>query len=143
MSKPEGLPQISDVVLDKVQYNTLSPAGLEEPLHGPFENIYIFLQIDHFIYQLFCLSLCLSFFLFCPCSVILSLQANKAPLRQLDPSRLPGMNMGPDFTPSFANLGRPGMGGGGGGHRGGPVSYHEKLSIFSDYTQILKLWDYI
>uniref|UniRef100_A0A673VZR5 Eukaryotic translation initiation factor 4 gamma 1 n=1 Tax=Salmo trutta TaxID=8032 RepID=A0A673VZR5_SALTR len=65
MSKPEGLPQISDVVLDK---------------------------------------------------------ANKAPLRQLDPSRLPGMNMGPDFTPSFANLGRPGMGGGG-GHRGGPVSY--------------------
>ncbi|XP_031646940.1 eukaryotic translation initiation factor 4 gamma 1 isoform X17 [Oncorhynchus kisutch] len=65
MSKPEGLPQISDVVLDK---------------------------------------------------------ANKAPLRQLDPSRLPGMNMGPDFTPSFANLGRPGMGGGGGGHRGGPPS---------------------
>uniref|UniRef100_A0A8C8JU75 Eukaryotic translation initiation factor 4 gamma 1 n=1 Tax=Oncorhynchus tshawytscha TaxID=74940 RepID=A0A8C8JU75_ONCTS len=61
MSKPEGLPQISDVVLDK---------------------------------------------------------ANKAPLRQLDPSRLSGMNMGTDFTPSFANLGRPGMGGGGGGHRG-------------------------
>lgn len=29
MSKPEGLPQISDVVLDKVQYNTLSPTGLE------------------------------------------------------------------------------------------------------------------
>uniref|UniRef100_A0A8C7HUU9 Eukaryotic translation initiation factor 4 gamma 1 n=1 Tax=Oncorhynchus kisutch TaxID=8019 RepID=A0A8C7HUU9_ONCKI len=49
MSKPEGLPQISDVVLDK---------------------------------------------------------ANKAPLRQLDPSRLSGMNMGTDFTPSFANLGR-------------------------------------
>ncbi|CAB1349176.1 unnamed protein product [Coregonus sp. 'balchen'] len=77
MSKPEGLPQISDVVLDK---------------------------------------------------------ANKAPLRQLDPGRLPGMNMGTDFTPSFANLGRPGMGGGGGGggggvgggggggHRGGPPS---------------------
>uniref|UniRef100_A0A6Q2XE38 Eukaryotic translation initiation factor 4 gamma 1 n=1 Tax=Esox lucius TaxID=8010 RepID=A0A6Q2XE38_ESOLU len=63
MSKPEGLPHISDVVLDK---------------------------------------------------------ANKAPLRQLDPSRLPGMNMGPDFTPVFANLGKPGIGGGGGGHRGGP-----------------------
>ncbi|XP_037533293.1 eukaryotic translation initiation factor 4 gamma 1 [Nematolebias whitei] len=55
MNRPEGLPAISDVVLDK---------------------------------------------------------ANKTPLRQLDPSRLPGMNCGPDFTPSFANLGRPGMGGG-------------------------------
>uniref|UniRef100_A0A7N9B197 Eukaryotic translation initiation factor 4 gamma 1-like n=1 Tax=Mastacembelus armatus TaxID=205130 RepID=A0A7N9B197_9TELE len=55
MNKPEGLPAISDVVLDK---------------------------------------------------------ANKIPLRQLDPSRLPGMNCGPDFTPAFANLGRPGMGGG-------------------------------
>ncbi|XP_061639179.1 eukaryotic translation initiation factor 4 gamma 1-like isoform X4 [Phyllopteryx taeniolatus] len=55
MNKPEGLPAINDVVLDK---------------------------------------------------------ANKTPLRQLDPSRLPGMNCGPDFTPSFANLGRPGMGGG-------------------------------
>uniref|UniRef100_A0A8D0DGP5 Eukaryotic translation initiation factor 4 gamma 1 n=1 Tax=Sander lucioperca TaxID=283035 RepID=A0A8D0DGP5_SANLU len=55
MNKPEGLPAISDVVLDK---------------------------------------------------------ANKTPLRQLDPSRLTGMNCGPDFTPSFANLGRPGMGGG-------------------------------
>ncbi|XP_070762632.1 eukaryotic translation initiation factor 4 gamma 1 isoform X1 [Enoplosus armatus] len=61
MNKPEGLPAISDVVLDK---------------------------------------------------------ANKTPLRQLDPSRLPGMNCGPDFTPSFANLGRPGMGGG--GSRGPP-----------------------
>uniref|UniRef100_A0A3B5Q7H1 Eukaryotic translation initiation factor 4 gamma 1 n=1 Tax=Xiphophorus maculatus TaxID=8083 RepID=A0A3B5Q7H1_XIPMA len=60
MNKPEGLPAISDVVLDK---------------------------------------------------------ANKTPLRQLDPSRLPGMNCGPDFTPSFANLGRPGMGGGIGGPR--------------------------
>ncbi|XP_028274982.1 eukaryotic translation initiation factor 4 gamma 1-like isoform X4 [Parambassis ranga] len=63
MNKPEGLPAISDVVLDKV---------------------------------------------------------NKTPLRQIDPSRLPGMNCGPDFTPSFANLGRPGMGGG----SRGPVSYH-------------------
>nr|XP_046244410.1 eukaryotic translation initiation factor 4 gamma 1-like isoform X2 [Scatophagus argus] len=62
MNKPEGLPAISDVVLDK---------------------------------------------------------ANKTPLRQLDPSRLPGMNCGPDFTPSFANLGRPGMGG---GSRGPPPS---------------------
>lgn len=42
-------------------------------------------------------------------------KANKTPLRQLDPSRLQGMNCGPDFTPSFANLGRPGMGGGGRG----------------------------
>ncbi|XP_060762531.1 eukaryotic translation initiation factor 4 gamma 1a [Neoarius graeffei] len=47
MHKPEGLPHITDVVLDK---------------------------------------------------------ANKTPLRPLDPSRL--MNCGPDFTPSFANLGR-------------------------------------
>uniref|UniRef100_A0A8C7Z559 Eukaryotic translation initiation factor 4 gamma 1 n=1 Tax=Oryzias sinensis TaxID=183150 RepID=A0A8C7Z559_9TELE len=62
MNRPEGLPAISDVVLDK---------------------------------------------------------ANKTPLRQLDPSRLPGMNCGPDFTPSFANLGRPGMGG---GNRGPPPS---------------------
>uniref|UniRef100_A0A8D0DGP7 Eukaryotic translation initiation factor 4 gamma 1 n=1 Tax=Sander lucioperca TaxID=283035 RepID=A0A8D0DGP7_SANLU len=60
MNKPEGLPAISDVVLDK---------------------------------------------------------ANKTPLRQLDPSRLTGMNCGPDFTPSFANLGRPGMGMGVGGPR--------------------------
>ncbi|KAK1790687.1 hypothetical protein P4O66_014551, partial [Electrophorus voltai] len=53
MHKPEGLPHITDVVLDK---------------------------------------------------------ANKTPLRPLDPSRL--MNCGPDFTPSFANLGRqpPGAG---------------------------------
>ncbi|KAM8953607.1 eukaryotic translation initiation factor 4 gamma 1 isoform 2-T2 [Pelodytes ibericus] len=53
MTKPEGLPQITDVVLDK---------------------------------------------------------ANKAPLRPLDPTRLTGMNCGPDFTPPFANLGRPAMG---------------------------------
>uniref|UniRef100_A0A7M4FY00 Eukaryotic translation initiation factor 4 gamma 1 n=1 Tax=Crocodylus porosus TaxID=8502 RepID=A0A7M4FY00_CROPO len=58
MQKPEGLPQISDVVLDK---------------------------------------------------------ANKTPLRALDPVRLSNMNCGPDFTPSFANLGRPTM-----GSRGGP-----------------------
>ncbi|KAM3930406.1 eukaryotic translation initiation factor 4 gamma 1 isoform 2-T3 [Leptodactylus fuscus] len=53
MQKPEGLPQITDVVLEK---------------------------------------------------------ANKTPLRPLDPTRLTGMNCGPDFTPSFANLGRPAMG---------------------------------
>ncbi|NWS57695.1 IF4G1 factor, partial [Chunga burmeisteri] len=53
MQKPEGLPQITDVVLDK---------------------------------------------------------ANKTPLRALDPVRLSGMNCSPDFTPSFANLGRPVMG---------------------------------
>ncbi|XP_060799381.1 eukaryotic translation initiation factor 4 gamma 1-like isoform X2 [Neoarius graeffei] len=51
MHKPEGLPHISDVVLDKV---------------------------------------------------------NKTPLRPLDLSR---MNCGPDFTPSFANLGRQSVGG--------------------------------
>ncbi|XP_072428568.1 eukaryotic translation initiation factor 4 gamma 1-like isoform X1 [Chiloscyllium punctatum] len=53
MQKPEGLPAISDVVLDK---------------------------------------------------------ANKTPLRPLDPSRLTGMNCGPDFTPPFANLGRQPIG---------------------------------
>uniref|UniRef100_A0A8C2ATT4 Eukaryotic translation initiation factor 4 gamma, 1a n=1 Tax=Cyprinus carpio TaxID=7962 RepID=A0A8C2ATT4_CYPCA len=56
MHKPEGLPHISDVVLDK---------------------------------------------------------ANKTPLRPLDPRSL--MNCGPDFTPSYANLGRPSSGGGGRG----------------------------
>ncbi|XP_057694695.1 eukaryotic translation initiation factor 4 gamma 1-like [Corythoichthys intestinalis] len=55
MNRPEGLPAINDVVLDK---------------------------------------------------------ANKTPLRQLDPSRVLGMNCVSDFTPSFTNLGRPGMGGG-------------------------------
>lgn len=53
MQKPEGLPAISDVVLDK---------------------------------------------------------ANKTPLRPLDPSRLTGMNCGPDFTPSFAQIGRQQIG---------------------------------
>ncbi|NXQ46624.1 IF4G1 factor, partial [Catharus fuscescens] len=53
MQKPEGLPQITDVVLDK---------------------------------------------------------PNKTPLRPIDPMRIPGMNCSPDFTPSFANLGRPVMG---------------------------------
>ncbi|NXA63480.1 IF4G1 factor, partial [Mohoua ochrocephala] len=53
MQKPEGLPQITDVVLDK---------------------------------------------------------ANKTPLRALDPIRISSMNCSPDFTPSFANLGRPVMG---------------------------------
>uniref|UniRef100_A0A8C1ZL31 Eukaryotic translation initiation factor 4 gamma, 1a n=1 Tax=Cyprinus carpio TaxID=7962 RepID=A0A8C1ZL31_CYPCA len=60
MHKPEGLPHISDVVLDK---------------------------------------------------------ANKTPLRPVDPRSL--MNCGPDFTPSYANLGRQSSGGGG----RGPVSY--------------------
>ncbi|XP_076137899.1 eukaryotic translation initiation factor 4 gamma 1-like [Alosa pseudoharengus] len=60
MHKPEGLPHISDVVLDK---------------------------------------------------------ANKTPLRPMDPSRLPSMSSGPDFTPSFANLGRQPSGG-----RGPPSS---------------------
>ncbi|NXM03575.1 IF4G1 factor, partial [Tyrannus savana] len=65
MQKPEGLPQITDVVLDK---------------------------------------------------------ANKTPLRTLDPIRLSGMNCSPDFTPSFANLGRPVM-----GNRG----LSKELSFFS------------
>uniref|UniRef100_A0A671FVC4 Eukaryotic translation initiation factor 4 gamma 1 n=1 Tax=Rhinolophus ferrumequinum TaxID=59479 RepID=A0A671FVC4_RHIFE len=52
LQKPEGLPHISDVVLEK---------------------------------------------------------ANKTPLRPLDPTRLQGINCGPDFTPSFANLGRPAL----------------------------------
>uniref|UniRef100_A0A8C9AGG3 Eukaryotic translation initiation factor 4 gamma 1 n=1 Tax=Prolemur simus TaxID=1328070 RepID=A0A8C9AGG3_PROSS len=62
MQKPEGLPHISDVVLDK---------------------------------------------------------ANKTPLRPLDPTRLQGINCGPDFTPSFANLGRPALSNRG-PPRGGP-----------------------
>ncbi|XP_057594771.1 eukaryotic translation initiation factor 4 gamma 1 isoform X7 [Hippopotamus amphibius kiboko] len=62
MQKPEGLPHISDVVLDK---------------------------------------------------------ANKTPLRPLDPTRLQGINCGPDFTPSFANLGRPALSSRG-PPRGGP-----------------------
>uniref|UniRef100_A0A8C8JVT8 Eukaryotic translation initiation factor 4 gamma 1-like n=1 Tax=Oncorhynchus tshawytscha TaxID=74940 RepID=A0A8C8JVT8_ONCTS len=85
MSKPEGLPQISDVVLDK---------------------------------------------------------ANKAPLRQLDPSRLSGMNMGTDFTPSFANLGRPGMGGGGGPRRSQQGQRKEPrriINISSSLTDDVKL----
>ncbi|NXQ22810.1 IF4G1 factor, partial [Peucedramus taeniatus] len=65
MQKPEGLPQITDVVLDK---------------------------------------------------------ANKTPLRAIDPIRLSGMNCSPDFTPSFANLGRPVM-----GNRG----LSKELSFFS------------
>ncbi|EHB01233.1 Eukaryotic translation initiation factor 4 gamma 1 [Heterocephalus glaber] len=64
LQKPEGLPHITDVVLDK---------------------------------------------------------ANKTPLWTLDPSRLLGINCGPDFTPSFANLGRPALSIHG-PPRGGPVS---------------------
>ncbi|NWT51708.1 IF4G1 factor, partial [Erythrocercus mccallii] len=70
MQKPEGLPQITDVVLDK---------------------------------------------------------ANKTPLRAIDPIRLSGMNCSPDFTPSFANLGRPVM-----GNRGLLMwSHSRELSFFS------------
>ncbi|KAK2086681.1 Eukaryotic translation initiation factor 4 gamma 1 [Saguinus oedipus] len=36
-------------------------------------------------------------------------KANKTPLRPLDPARLQGINCGPDFTPSFANLGQPAL----------------------------------
>lgn len=60
-------------------------------------------------------------------------QANKTPLRPLDPSRLQGINCGPDFTPSFANLGRPALsnrgpprGGPGGELPRGPVSGTDK-----------------
>ncbi|XP_040205724.1 eukaryotic translation initiation factor 4 gamma 1 isoform X3 [Rana temporaria] len=66
MQKPEGLPQITDVVLDK---------------------------------------------------------ANHAPLRPLDPARLTGMNCGPDFTPHFANLGKPTM-----GNRGPPAGMGPRRS---------------
>eukprot|EP00071_Canis_lupus_P018785 XP_013965828.1 eukaryotic translation initiation factor 4 gamma 1 [Canis lupus familiaris] len=62
MQKPEGLPHISDVVLDK---------------------------------------------------------ANKTPLRPLDPTKLQGINCGPDFIPSFANVGRPALSNRG-PPRGGP-----------------------
>uniref|UniRef100_A0A8C5H1U1 Eukaryotic translation initiation factor 4 gamma 1-like n=1 Tax=Gouania willdenowi TaxID=441366 RepID=A0A8C5H1U1_GOUWI len=78
MNKPQGLPAISDVVLDK---------------------------------------------------------ANKTPLRTLDPSRIPGMNSGPDFTPSFANLGRPGMGGG----SRGPVSEPRKIITSMSLNDDVKL----
>jgi len=88
MHKPEGLPHISDVVLDKV--NNLS---------GPYRfNLSYVLLIT------------------LSCSLLFPQQANKTPLRPLDPRSL--MNCGPDFTPSYANLGRPSSGGGG----RGPVS---------------------
>lgn len=58
-----------------------------------------------------------------------SLQANKTPLRPLDPTKLQGINCGPDFIPSFANVGRPALsnrgpprGGPGGELPRGPVS---------------------
>uniref|UniRef100_A0A4W4H8B0 Eukaryotic translation initiation factor 4 gamma, 1a n=1 Tax=Electrophorus electricus TaxID=8005 RepID=A0A4W4H8B0_ELEEL len=77
MHKPEGLPHISDVVLDK---------------------------------------------------------ANKTPLRPLDPSRLPGMNCGPDFTPSFANLGRQPPAGMGGPRRSGQGPRKEPRKIIASVS---------
>ncbi|ELW46901.1 Eukaryotic translation initiation factor 4 gamma 1 [Tupaia chinensis] len=84
MQKPEGLPHISDVVLDK---------------------------------------------------------ANKTPLRPLDPTRLQGINCGPDFTPSFANLGRPALsnrgpprGGPGGELPRGPDLFRRVRSILNKLT---------
>ncbi|XP_044885566.1 eukaryotic translation initiation factor 4 gamma 1 isoform X3 [Mauremys mutica] len=77
MQKPEGLPQISDVVLDKV---------------------------------------------------------NKTPMRPLDPIRLSGMNCGPDFTPSFANLGRPSM-----GNRGPPAGLGPRRSQQSQRKEPRKI----
>ncbi|OCT78445.1 eukaryotic translation initiation factor 4 gamma, 1 S homeolog isoform X2 [Xenopus laevis] len=50
-------------------------------------------------------------------------KANKTPLRPLDPTRLTGMNCGPDFTPSFANLGRPSV-----GNRGPPAGMGPRRS---------------
>ncbi|XP_053509252.1 LOW QUALITY PROTEIN: eukaryotic translation initiation factor 4 gamma 1-like [Ictalurus furcatus] len=75
MHKPEGLPHISDVVLD---------------------------------------------------------EANKAPMRPLDPSRL--MNCGPNFTPSFVNLGRapPGRGRGPQGQRKEPRKIITSMSLNDD-----------
>lgn len=95
MHKPEGLPHISDVVLDKVNH-----------LSGPhrFNLNYVLLII-----------------ITPSCSLLFPQQANKTPLRPLDARSL--MNCGPDFTPSYANLGRPSSGGGG----RGPVS---RLSLF-------------
>ncbi|KAJ1087472.1 hypothetical protein NDU88_000643 [Pleurodeles waltl] len=69
MQKPEGLPQISDVVLDKVQ------------------------------------------------------STKAAPPRPLDAARIAGMNTGPDFTPSFANLPRQPM-----SNRGPPPSMGARRS---------------
>uniref|UniRef100_A0A8D0HB38 Eukaryotic translation initiation factor 4 gamma 1 n=1 Tax=Sphenodon punctatus TaxID=8508 RepID=A0A8D0HB38_SPHPU len=77
MQKPEGLPHISDVVLDK---------------------------------------------------------ANKNPLRPLDPVRLSSMNCGPDFTPSFANLGRPAM-----GNRGPPAGLGPRRSQQSQRKEPRKI----
>lgn len=100
MNKPEGLPAISDVVLDKVHRFTLKTSLSEiRPKKRCLHHVVVEI-VNKFP------------------SCFLSFQANKTPLRQLDPSRLPGMNCGPDFTPSFANLGRPSMGGG----NRGPVS---------------------
>uniref|UniRef100_A0A8C1RSU3 Eukaryotic translation initiation factor 4 gamma, 1a n=1 Tax=Cyprinus carpio TaxID=7962 RepID=A0A8C1RSU3_CYPCA len=78
MHKPEGLPHISDVVLDK---------------------------------------------------------ANKTPLRPVDPRSL--MNCGPDFTPSYANLGRQSSGGGG----RGPVSCKDQMSRTTKIITNLSLKD--
>ncbi|KQK79846.1 eukaryotic translation initiation factor 4 gamma 1 [Amazona aestiva] len=75
MQKPEGLPQITDVVLDK---------------------------------------------------------ANKTQLRSLDPIRLSGMNCSPDFTPSFANLGRPVMGNRGLSQRKEPRKIIATVSLNED-----------
>ncbi|XP_078522280.1 eukaryotic translation initiation factor 4 gamma 1 isoform X4 [Lissotriton helveticus] len=69
LQKPEGLPQISDVVLDKVQ------------------------------------------------------STKAAPPRPLDAARIAGMNTGPDFTPSFANLPRQPM-----SNRGPPPSMGARRS---------------
>ncbi|XP_067392701.1 eukaryotic translation initiation factor 4 gamma 1 isoform X2 [Emydura macquarii macquarii] len=84
MQKPEGLPQITDVVLDKVSATTRL--------------------------------------------------VNKTPLRPLDPIRLSGMNCGPDFTPSFANLGRPSM-----GNRGPPAGLGPRRSQQSQRKEPRKI----
>ncbi|KAM9127425.1 eukaryotic translation initiation factor 4 gamma 1 isoform 5-T5 [Pangshura tecta] len=84
MQKPEGLPQISDVVLDKVSTTTRL--------------------------------------------------VNKTPMRPLDPIRLSGMNCGPDFTPSFANLGRPSM-----GNRGPPAGLGPRRSQQSQRKEPRKI----
>ncbi|XP_032659811.1 eukaryotic translation initiation factor 4 gamma 1 isoform X10 [Chelonoidis abingdonii] len=84
LQKPEGLPQISDVVLDKVSATTRL--------------------------------------------------VNKTPMRPLDPIRLSGMNCGPDFTPSFANLGRPSM-----GNRGPPAGLGPRRSQQSQRKEPRKI----
>lgn len=117
MQKPEGLPHISDVVLDKVgRLEGEGLFGLAGWLAGWGRGLRSQRVVrSHSLFLTPSLS---------------PLQANKTPLRSMDPpTKLQGINCGPDFTPSFANLGRPALsnrgpprGGPGGELPRGPVS---------------------